>query len=260
MAVLHPFALGAPPMVTEVVLSRPEPGVALLRLDAPDRRNALVGTMARRIVTLLREIDEDHEVGAVVLSGGPDAFCAGAHRQLLSAAGAGDPDARADLESVYEIFAVLRGLRAPTIATICGPAVGAGLNLALACDARLVGDNAYLRSMFMANGIHPGGGHLKMLVELGGSSLAVELAGLDRPLDAAAAVSLGLASGPCEPTEAEAQGVRMARAAGENPGLARLIKRTAKVAGQLTMEEAIRQEADLQLGTLTQGQEGSGSG
>ncbi|MGH2882161.1 MAG: enoyl-CoA hydratase/isomerase family protein, partial [Solirubrobacteraceae bacterium] len=171
-------------------------GVSLIRLRAPERKNALVGEMARDLIRALTQADGDPRVGAIVISGGTDAFCAGAHRGLLAAAAADDPHAKDDIQAVYRTFATVRDTDAPTIAAITGPAVGAGLNLALACGLRVVGESAYLRSMFLANDIHPAGGHLRMLRDLGGRALAVRMAVLDEPLDAAAAVAAGLALGP----------------------------------------------------------------
>lgn len=240
--------------MNEVQVSRPEPGVALVRLAAPDRRNALTGAMARELTAALRELDADDSVGAVVISGGEEAFCAGAHRSVL--AGAGQGGDRADLEAIYEIFATQRALAVPTVASVCGPAVGAGLNVALACDARLVGANAYLRSMFVANSIHPAGGHLRMLADLGGRSLAVRMASFDRPLDADAAVAAGLASGPYDPAAAEGEAVRFAALAGEAPRLARSIKGSVDLIGLLPMEEAAAREAQAQAESLVEDKPG----
>ncbi|MGN6868152.1 MAG: enoyl-CoA hydratase/isomerase family protein [Solirubrobacteraceae bacterium] len=239
--------------MTEVqVRHEQDGGVALIRLHAPERKNALVGGMARDLIRAVTEVDGDPRVGAIVISGGTDAFCAGAHRELLAAVASDDPRADDDIEAIYQIFATIRATDAPTIATIAGPAVGAGLNLALACSLRLVGESAYLRSMFLANDIHPAGGHLRLLLDLGGRALAVRMAVLDEPLDAAAAVAAGLTLGPYPDTELEAEAIRLARRAAAKPALARWINRSVGDVANLDDADAARHEADAQRLSLRQ--------
>ncbi|MDQ6779060.1 MAG: enoyl-CoA hydratase-related protein [Actinomycetota bacterium] len=238
-------------MTPEILIDHPEGGIAILRLNATGRKNALTGSMALALIEACKQLDADPNVGAVVITGGADAFCAGAHRDLLTAAGTReDSNATSDLESIYQAFSTVRALEVPTIASICGPAVGAGLNLALACDVRIVGRNAYLRSMFVANDIHPAGGHLRMLLEIGGPSLAVRLAVFDQPLDAEAAVASGLAIGPVAPEDAERQAARLARHAGAKPRLARWIRRSLARSTDLAVDDAATLEAEAQLLSL----------
>lgn len=238
-------------MTPEVCIEYPADGVATVRLDAPHRKNALVGAMARRLVEVLRAVDADQSIGAVVITGGQDSFCAGAHRDLLAAVGAGeDPDADEDLRSVYEIFSTIRDLEAPTVAAVCGPAVGAGLNIALACGTRVVGENAYLRSMFVANSIHPAGGHLRMLRDIGGRALAVQMAVFDAPLNAEQAVARGLALGPWPTADVEAEALRLAVRAASNPRVARWINRSISDVANLNDAAAHDLEAAAQRTTL----------
>lgn len=234
----------------EIQALMPEPGIGLIRLNVPARRNALTGTMARSLVAILSQFDADPGIGALVISGGDQAFCAGADKGILAAAAAGDKEGERDLHSIYEIFATLRKLEPPTVAALCGPAVGAGLNIALACDARIIGSNAYIRSMFAANSIHPAGGHLKMLRELGGSSLAVRMAAFDQPLDASSAVAAGIAVGPYDPPSVESEAVRFAALAAVEPRLGREIKRSASAVAALDPERAAELEAKAQTASL----------
>ncbi len=237
--------------MNEIEVSTPEPGIGLVRLHASDRRNALTGDMARELIAALGALDGDPTVGGIVISGGEEAFCAGAHRAVLASAEEGDDvAAQRDLLSVYQVFETLRALQAPTVASVCGPAVGAGFNLALACDAMLVGENAHLRSMFLANSIHPAGGHLRMLFDVGGQSLAVRMAALDQPLDARGALVAGLAAAIHDPQQTEAEAVRFVALAAKQPGLARAIKRSARAAGTLDMQAAAEWEGAAQIETL----------
>lgn len=234
----------------EVRVSVPEPGIGLIRLEAPERKNALTGALARSLIDALHDMDTNPEIGALVLGGGEEAFCAGADRAVLAAAGAGDEEAERDLLSIYEIFSTLRGLALPTVAAVCGPAVGAGLNIALACDVRIVAADAYLRSMFLANSIHPAGGHLQMLRELGSASLAIRLAAFDGPLDGDAAVAAGIALGPWPAAEVEPEAVRFAGMAAAQPALARAVKRSVAAVAGLEPEAAAAYEAEAQAESL----------
>lgn len=237
----------------EIREERIHEGIAIIRLCAPSRKNAFTGVMARALIAALRRAEDDTTVGAVIVTGGPHAFCAGAHRGLLDAVASGtDPQADLDIHAVYEVFETIRAMSAPTLAVVCGPAVGAGLNLALACDVRLVGENTYLRSMFVANQIHPAGGHLRMLHAIGGRALTVRLAVLDEPLDAPGAVAAGLAIGPYAPDQAEDAAIQLARAAAQQPKLVRLIHESAQRVINLPDDVAANLEAQAQSATLRQ--------
>ena len=135
----------------------------------------------------------------------------------------------AGLQSYYRAFLSVRELPIPTIAAINGAAVGAGLNLAMACDVRLAGPHATLGATFSRIGLHPGGGCTWFLVKALGASKALSTLLLGEALDAAAAVRLGLAEGP----EDDVVGAAMelaARYAEVDPNLARHIKRAVGIA------------------------------
>ena len=132
-------------------------GVALITLDAPERRNALSVEMARELIDAARTAEADDAVGAVVVTA-EQHFCAGAVRSVLADTGR-DPvedEAYRNLETVYAAFTTIGGIGVPTIAAVRGAAVGAGLNLALATDLRIVSRTARLLPGFAQIGIHPG--------------------------------------------------------------------------------------------------------
>ncbi|MGE2833283.1 enoyl-CoA hydratase/isomerase family protein [Mycobacterium sp. SMC-4] len=237
--------------MNEVMIEHPAPGVAVVRMCAPERKNALTGDSARQLLAALRAVDADEEVGALILTGTPEAFCAGAHRDLLDAVSCGEPQATADISDVYELFEVMRTSRVPIIAAVRGAAVGAGLNLALAADVRVVADNAYLRSMFVANSIHPGGAHLQMLERLGGREATTLMAILDEPLSGAAFAERGWAAEALPDHEVENRALALARRAGRAAGLARLIKASAAVTAEMSSAAAAAYEGARQRKTLT---------
>jgi enoyl-CoA hydratase len=177
-----------------VITARPQPGVVRLTLNQPQRRNALTEDMAQRLRRAVAEVAQDETARALILTGTGPAFCAGADLGSLGA-DAPDPAARRQvLSDYYRAFLDLRDLAIPTIAAIGGPAIGAGLNLALCCDLRLVGEDARLAAPFVRLGIHPGGGATWLLTHLIGPGPARELLLLGRPVNAERAWQLGLAS------------------------------------------------------------------
>ena len=103
-------------------------GVALITLDAPERRNALSVEMSRELIDAARTAESDDAVGAVVVTGGAH-FCAGAVRSVLADTGR-DPvedEAYRNLETVYAAFTTIGSIGVPTVAAVRGAAVGAGL-------------------------------------------------------------------------------------------------------------------------------------
>ncbi len=136
-------------------------GVGVVTLDAPDRRNAFVLSMCDEVGAALDALEADPAVGALVVTGAGSAFCAGADLSHLGG-GHGESD-RDGLLAIYEGFLRVARSPLPTIAAVNGPAVGAGMNLALACDVRMAGASARFDTRFLQLGIHPGGGHTWMM-------------------------------------------------------------------------------------------------
>lgn len=200
-----------------------EAGVAVVTLAAPERKNALTPDMARELLGVLDQVDSDASIGAVVVRGDGGSFCSGAHLGTLSGARS-DPaseEAFGDLGVIYEAFVRLGRMKPPTIAAVRGAAVGAGLNLALAADLRIVATDVRLMSGFLRIGIHPGGGHFVLLSRLAGREVAAALGVFGQPVDGARAVALGLAWEAVEDTEVEGRAVELARAVAADPELAR---------------------------------------
>jgi enoyl-CoA hydratase len=167
---------------------------AIVALADPGRRNAITTELAQQLGAALAEIAEDDTVRAVVLTGEGTAFCAGGDRDALR---------RADevvLRGVYDAFLRVRNLPLPTVAAVNGPAVGAGLNLALACDVRIAAESAVFDSRFVHLPIHPGGGHAWMLERLVGPQAAAAITLFGHPVDGPRALELGLAWA-CVPDE-----------------------------------------------------------
>ncbi|GLZ44733.1 enoyl-CoA hydratase [Actinomycetospora sp. NBRC 106375] len=173
-------------------LDGPVGSTALLTVSDPQRRNAMTTVLSDRLVAVLAEIAADTSVHAVVVTGDDDpkpAFCAGGDLDELAAAGEAGPDA---LERIYAGFLALAECPLPTFAAVDGPAVGAGLNLALAADVRIAGETARFEPGFLRLGVHPGGGMTWMAQRIVGPQVTTAMLLGGEGLDAARAAALGL--------------------------------------------------------------------
>ncbi len=169
-----------------LVLSDVADGVATLTLNNPDERNTLTGAMVEEIVAAMDAIEADESVGAVVVTGTPPAFCAGANLGNLAKADG------SSLGSVYEGFLRIARSPLPTVAAVNGAAVGAGMNLALGCDVRLAARRARFDTRFLQIGLHPGGGHTWMMRRLVGPQTTMAAVVFGEVLDGPEAERLGL--------------------------------------------------------------------
>jgi enoyl-CoA hydratase len=197
-------------------------GVAVITLDAPDRRNALSVPMARELIDAARTADADDAVGAVVVTGGAH-FCAGAVRSVLADTGR-DPvedEAYRNLETVYRAFTTIGDITVPTVAAVRGAAVGAGLNLALATDLRIVSRTARLLPGFAQIGIHPGGGHFTLLDRVAGREAAAAMGLFGEEVNGDRAVALGLAWAAYDDADVEERALAAAARVAADPALGR---------------------------------------
>lgn len=169
----------------QVLLERRD-RVAVVTLNDPDRRNALNLDLNDELITVFDELDADDDVGAIVLTGAPPAFCAGADLSQLGSS------QREGLEAIYRGFLRVSNAAKPTVAAVNGAAVGAGTNLALACDLRLAARRARFDTRFLDLGLHPGGGHTWMMQRLIGPQATMATVVFGQVLDAADAERVGL--------------------------------------------------------------------
>ena len=229
--------------------------VAVLTLDDPERRNALGNEMVDQIVATMSDFRDDESVGAVVVTGAGSAFCSGADvGNLVKLTDADGGDAH-EVRNIYEGFLVFRDSPLPTIAAVNGPAVGAGFNLALACDVRLVTPDARFDTRFTTIGSHPGGGHVWMLDRLGGPQTAAAMVAFGERVSGERAVELGLAWRCVEPDALVDTAVEMAARAATVPrALMAKVKTTLQEAPwQPDFEAAVTAELDRQAWSFAQG-------
>ncbi|MEX1134721.1 MAG: enoyl-CoA hydratase/isomerase family protein [Acidimicrobiia bacterium] len=212
--------------MADVFLQRPAgaDGVAVVVLNAPERRNSLTLKLAHDLVEICDTIDCDPSIGAVVLRANGPAFCAGADRNVLSevaAAPSSDRSYRA-LTAIYESFSRIARLAPPTLTAVQGTAVGAGLNLALSSDVSLVTESTRMVAGFLPLGVHPGGGHFTLTSRRCGPQIAAALALFGAEFVGTECVRAGLAYQMVPEAELEQRAISLARVAGADPELARL--------------------------------------
>jgi len=208
--------------------------------------------MVGEIVSAMDDLEADGSVAAVVVTGAPPAFCAGADLSHLGQAGRGSEGG--GLRSVYEGF--LRVQRSPlaTVAAVNGAAVGAGVNLALACDVRIVGRSARFDTRFLQLGLHPGGGHTWMMSRLLGPQAAAATVIFGDVLDGEAAERRGLAWRCVDDGKLVSEARAFAaKAASVPPTLARRVKQTLRQVATITSpDEAVSVELEAQLWSMQQ--------
>jgi len=169
-----------------LVLFEIRDNAALITLNNPEKRNMLTLDVCAQIVDSVKKAEENPEVKALIVTGSGKAFCAGGQLSDLV------PDQQ-QLESIYSGFLSIANCRLPTIAAVNGPAVGAGFNMAVGCDVRIVTEAARFEPRFFGLGLHPGGGNTWMLRQLVNWNTAAGMLLFSQSLSGVEAVEKGLA-------------------------------------------------------------------
>lgn len=172
----------------------PTTGVAILRLNRPTRFNAFNLEMIGRWTRVLEGVERDPNVRALVVTGKGKAFCAGGDADDLEGFLCMDAPARKAYlwENVHRIPLLLERIGCPVIAAINGAARGAGLDMALMCDLRVIDANASVAESYISMGLVPGDGGAWFLPRLVGCSRALEMLWTGDAIDAETALRIGL--------------------------------------------------------------------
>ena len=167
--------------------------IATLTLNRPDKLNALSGEMMEELVPIMERLAEDKEVRCVVVTGAGRGFCAGGDvAGMASGETVPDENPVARLRRLEETSRLLHEMPKPTIAMVNGPAAGAGLSIALACDIRIAGESARFGTAFIRIGFSGDFGGTWMLQRLVGPAKARELYFTGDLIDAREAERIGL--------------------------------------------------------------------
>lgn len=176
-------------------------GVGEILLTRPPM-NALSAQLQGELAAVAAQVADRRDIRAVVVSGGPRIFCAGADvDEMANWSSTEMTDRSRQLQSALSAIAQLPQ---PTVAAISGYALGGGLELALCCDARVAGDNAKLGLPEIRLGIIPGAGGTQRLPRLVGASRAKDLVFTGRSVDAEEAAEMGLVDRVVAPDHVEA--------------------------------------------------------
>ena len=238
--------------MSEAELQIDDRGVALITLNAPERRNSMNLDMVEEIVAIVDKCTADDSVGALVVTGAGKGFCAGAVLGHLAAST--DPGASRSVRSVYDGFLAFVNCPKPTLAAVNGAAVGAGMNLALACDVRVASTTAKFITRFLDLGLHPGGGHTWMLQRIVGPQVARAMVLFGQEYSGEDAVRFGLVYECLAPEELIPRALEMgARAASAPRELSQRTKATMQRMFDVDASaEAVAIELEVQAWSLQQ--------
>jgi 2-(1,2-epoxy-1,2-dihydrophenyl)acetyl-CoA isomerase len=228
-------------MEYDTILYESADGVATITLNRPQQLNAVNEQLAEEWGMALAEVDRDERVRAVVITGAGRAFCAGQDLATLQG-GMGGGEV---LRRMYNpILLAIRRLDKPVVAAINGVAVGAGMNLALACDVRFAAESATFGEVFARIGVIPDSGAFFFLPRMVGLARATELMFNAEIFDARRAESLGLVSAVHSAEEFIPKTMEYARRLAQGPTLVYArIKQGLNEAYGLSLADALEWEA-----------------
>jgi 2-(1,2-epoxy-1,2-dihydrophenyl)acetyl-CoA isomerase len=227
-----------------------EDGVAWIRLNRPEKRNAVSGSLRSALATAVRNAEHDAEARVVVVTGSGGAFCAGADVRELGGREGGVGEIRTEYE---RIITGLHTMPKPTIAAVNGVAAGIGASLAMCCDLRYAVPEAYFKEAFVNIGLTVDGGASWLLPRIVGSGRALELFYTGDDLSAVEAERMGLVNHLVEAADLEPTVWALARRLASGPAAALgAMKRSVNFAATATLEEAMDFEFLLQ-GVMMEG-------
>jgi len=225
-------------------------GIVTITLNRPERLNAFVGHMRRDLAEALEEAGSDPDVRVVVLTGTGRAFCAGGDVNFMAElVERNDSEEFARLlGAARRVILTMRHMTKPVIASINGPASGAGFNLALACDLRIASTDATFSQSFVKIGFHPDWGGTYFLPRMLPSNIACELFFLGEPIDAQKALQLGLVNWLVAPDELESETRKLAERLRDGAAVSIAAAKQAVYTGEHdSLEQMLQYEVDAQL-------------
>jgi 2-(1,2-epoxy-1,2-dihydrophenyl)acetyl-CoA isomerase len=226
--------------------------VATLTLNRPERLNALSTPIMEGLLEALPRLSADPGVAVVVLTGAGRGFCAGGDVKNM-AAGAmqfGEAEAVQRLRARMEVSRLLHEIAKPTIAMVNGPAAGAGLAMALACDLRIMAESARFITAFAKVGFSGDFGGSYFLSKLVGTGRARELYYTGESVDAKQALALGMANQVVPDAALADTTMALARRLASGPGIALgLMKQNFNAAESGTLAALLDLEASNQIKT-----------
>lgn len=225
--------------MTEPVLLEREDHIATLTLNVPDKRNAMSEEMTEAFPAAVERLAHMSGIRAVIVTGAGSSFCAGGDLDFLHTGERDVPFLRDKMTSFYPAFLTLLDVDVPTIAAINGPAIGAGLCLALMCDMRVAAADAPLGMTFVRIGLHPGMAATALLARAVSHTWVAELFYTGRIVTGAEALHMGLVNRAVDSDRVYAEAHALAEQVAANAPLAlRYIKQGLRQAFDATAREA----------------------
>ena len=232
---------------TDELLCRVDARAAVVTLHREEARNALTPEMKEALLELLPRLEADPTVGCVLVTGAGAAFCAGGDTKRMSRDGKlPSPAERLRLlHREHRIPLLLHRLEKPTIAALPGPAAGAGLGLALACDLRIAAESAFVTTSYARLGLSGDYGGSWFLTRLVGPARARELCFTADRIDAATCERLGLVNRVVPDADLEKEALELAQRIGSGPPAAlRFMKDNLNRALTHDLESCLELEAE----------------
>ncbi len=227
-----------------------ESGIATITLNRPEKMNALAGHMRRDLAEALETAGSERSVRVVVITGVGKAFCAGSDVAAMA-----ELIKRHDAEefsrllgSGRRVVTAIRQMTKPVIASINGPAAGAGCNLALACDLRVASTTATFSQSFAKVGLHPDWGGTYFLPRLVTPNKACEMFFLGEAISAEEALQLGIVNFVVAPADLVTETRKLAERLRDAPAVALGAAKQAVYMSQAAeLEEMLRYETEAQM-------------
>jgi len=248
--IYRPTIYHSPPSMYEHIDISEDSGITTITLNRPEKLNALAGHMRRDLAEALEAAGSDRSVYVVVITGAGRAFCAGgdvrAMAELIEKQDAEEFSRL--LGSARRVVLAIRQMTKPVIASINGPAFGAGFNLALACDLRIASTNANFSQSFAKVGLHPDWGGTYFLPRLVTPNRACEMFFLGETMSAEEAHRLGILNDVVAPEELEAATRRLAERLRDAPAISvGAAKQAVYMSQSAELEEMLRYETEAQM-------------
>jgi enoyl-CoA hydratase/carnithine racemase len=227
------------PSSSEVLLTTPEPGIALVLLNREEARNALNDAVRQRLAEIFTQLAADPAIRCIVLSGGPKVFAAGADIKAMAEAGAIDIMLRA----TQRLWQTITACGKPIIAAVNGLALGGGCELAMHADLIVAGESARFGQPEIKLGIMPGAGGTQRLTRAVGKFKAMKMLLTGQPISAAEAFAMGLVSEVTGDGEVLDRALALAREIAALPPLAVAQIKEVVLAGQdISLDAALMLE------------------
>ncbi|MEC9247953.1 MAG: enoyl-CoA hydratase [Pseudomonadota bacterium] len=224
-----------------------EAGVATIKLNCPEKRNALSDELTPALRSILTKVEEHESVQCVLLTGEGNSFCSGGDISSMSDLGSEQVAEKVEQLRMRQRTLTLRlyDLAKPTIAALPGPAVGAGLSLALACDLRYAVDNTFITTGYGKIGLSGDYGGSWLLANLTNTAIAKEMYFSCRRVGSEECYKLGIFNDIFPKAEFNAEVLSIARSLAKGPLVAyRYMKENLNRQPLMSLSECLDMEAE----------------